>query len=337
MPEVSVIICSRNPRLDYLRRTLEALRAQTLLRDVWELLLVDNASKPALVSLLDISWHPKARHIAESEVGVAPAYRRGINEASADLLVFVDDDNLLDPSYLSEALAISREWVQLGAFGSGAIIPEFECQPDKHLQKFVHFLSIRRNDKDFWTNVIPTSAATPWGAGLCVRTEVARAYCEFKDRSSFKILDRQGRNLASGSGPGWRDGKRLPFEIYQDMEIAYFACSLGLGMGNFTRLKLTHLIPKERVQEEYLLRMMEGQELAWALLAYKWMGVIPSSPFCPRRLLSLAEATLLRRRVDRRAHFAQRRATAEARRIIFADRDAMSKTTGARFNVAPER
>ena len=43
-------------------------------------------------------------------------------------------------------------------------------------------------------------------------------------------------------------------------------------MGNFTRLKLTHLIPKERVQEEYLLRMMEGQELAWALLGLQMVG-----------------------------------------------------------------
>jgi glycosyltransferase involved in cell wall biosynthesis len=340
MPEVSVIICSRNPKLGYLRRTLDALRAQTLLKDCWELLLVDNASKPALAPLLDISWHPNARHIAESEVGVAAAYRRGINEASADLLVFVDDDNLLDPSYLSEALAISREWVRLGSFGSGAIVPEFECQPEKHLKKFVHFLSIRQNDKDFWSNVIPTSTATPWGAGLCVRTEVARAYCEFRDRSSLKIPDRQDTNLVSRPRPGWRDGKRLPSEIYQDMEISYFACSLGFGMGNFTRLKLTHLIPKERVQEEYLLRMVEGQELAWALLFYKWLGVIPRSPFSPSRLLSLAKATLLCRRVDRRAHFAQVRATVEARRIIISNRNEMSKqqTTEAlsRFDVAPE-
>src|SRR5262245_38916179 len=261
MPEVSVIICSHNPKPDYLRRTLDALRAQTLLKDRWELLLVDNASKPPLASSLDISWHPNARQIVESELGLAPARRRGINEASADLLVFVDDDNLLDPSYLSEALSVSREWIRLGVFGSGAIIPEFECQPADYLQKFLHLLALRQNDRDFWSNVISSSTATPWGAGLCVRTEVARAYCEFSDRSSFKIIDRQGRSLVSG----------------QDVEIGYFACTLGLGMGNFAGLRLTHLIPKERVEEGYLLRMVEGQELSCALLAYKWWGAIPGS------------------------------------------------------------
>jgi hypothetical protein len=255
-------------------------------------------------------------------------------------LVFVDDDNVLDPSYLSEALAISGEWARLGAFGSGAIIPEFERQPEKHLTKFIPFLAIRQNDKDCWTNVIPTSAATPWGAGLCVRTEIARAYCELKDRSSAEIIDRQGGNRARGPGLGWRQGNRHPSEIYQDMEIAYFACSRGFGMGNFTRLKLTHLISKERVREEYLLRMMEGQELAWALLFYKWLNVIPKSPFSPRKLLSLIKTTVLRRRVDRRAHFAQARATIQARRIIFANRDEMRNRQAAetltRFDVGPK-
>src|SRR5262249_3070210 len=126
-----------------------------------------------------------------SQAGLAPARRRGIHEALGDLLVFVDDDNLLDPSYLSEALSISRDWVRLGAFGSGNIVPEYEVQPQGYLSKYTHFLSLRQNEKDVWSNVIPTSAATPWGAGLCVRAEVARAYCEFDDKSSFDT-DRRG-------------------------------------------------------------------------------------------------------------------------------------------------
>jgi glycosyltransferase involved in cell wall biosynthesis len=331
MPEVSVIICTHNPKLDYLRRTLDALRAQTLSADRWELLLVDNGSKPPLEPAL-ISWHPNARYIVENELGLAPARRRGIQEASAGLLVFVDDDNLLDPSYLSEALAISQDWVRLGAFGSGSIVPEFERQPQKYLEKFTHFLTLRQNNKDFWTNMLPTLAATTWGAGLCVRAEVARAYCELSNKSSFKIRDRQGGNLV----------RRLVRQVVplpcggQDMEVGYFACSLGLGVGSFTRLKVTHLIRKERVQEEYLLRMVEGQELAWALLDYKWLGVIPKSPFSPRRLLSLANVTLFSRRFDRRARFAYVRATIEARHIILTNRDEMSKTTGVRFDVAPE-
>jgi len=48
---LSVIICTHNPREDYLRRTLEAFEKQTLPRDQWELQLVDNASNEALAGV----------------------------------------------------------------------------------------------------------------------------------------------------------------------------------------------------------------------------------------------------------------------------------------------
>ncbi len=49
LPRVSVVIPTHNPREDYLARVLDALRAQTLDQSAWELVVVDNNSKPALV------------------------------------------------------------------------------------------------------------------------------------------------------------------------------------------------------------------------------------------------------------------------------------------------
>ena len=48
MISISAIICTHNPRPDYLRRVLDALKAQTLPKEQWELLLIDNASKVAI-------------------------------------------------------------------------------------------------------------------------------------------------------------------------------------------------------------------------------------------------------------------------------------------------
>ena len=45
---LSVVICTHNQRKDYLQRTLEALKAQTLPPAQWELLLIDNASDEKL-------------------------------------------------------------------------------------------------------------------------------------------------------------------------------------------------------------------------------------------------------------------------------------------------
>ena len=41
------------------------------------------------------------------------------------------------------------------------------------------------------------------------------------------------------------------------MDFAYTACDMGLEIGIFTDLKLFHLMPPNRLEESYLLRMVE--------------------------------------------------------------------------------
>ena len=55
MQPISVIICSLNPRSDYLRRVLDSLQGQTLPASKWELLLVDNGSDYPLADSWDLS------------------------------------------------------------------------------------------------------------------------------------------------------------------------------------------------------------------------------------------------------------------------------------------
>jgi glycosyltransferase involved in cell wall biosynthesis len=43
--DLSVVICTRNPRPKSLRRVLQALSHQTLPLNRWELLVIDNASE----------------------------------------------------------------------------------------------------------------------------------------------------------------------------------------------------------------------------------------------------------------------------------------------------
>ncbi|HTA29597.1 MAG TPA: glycosyltransferase family 2 protein, partial [Candidatus Cybelea sp.] len=94
-PRCSVIICTHNPRPACLRRTLDSLRTQTLPFELWEFLLIDNASQPPLMGESDLSWHSQARHVREEELGLTPARLRGIKESAGELLIFIDDDNVL--------------------------------------------------------------------------------------------------------------------------------------------------------------------------------------------------------------------------------------------------
>jgi hypothetical protein len=55
---ISVVFCARNPRQEYV---LEALRAQTLPREAWELRLVDSKSAEPLSGRFDLTWRPNGR------------------------------------------------------------------------------------------------------------------------------------------------------------------------------------------------------------------------------------------------------------------------------------
>lgn len=249
---LSVITCTHNPRPDYLRRTLDALRTQTLAHEKWELLVIDNASQEPLSKRLDLSWHGTARIVRENTLGLTPARLRGIREAVGDLLVFVDDDNVLDTDYLEIAVCVANEKPFLGAW-SGQSIPEFEKTPPEWTRRYWGNLALREFDTDQWSNLPRLGQTMPLGTGLCVRRDVAHQYTLLNEtgKRSFQ-LDRTGESLLSGG----------------DNDLAACACDIGLGVGIIAALRLTHLIPPERMTIEYFERLTEGIYFSGVVLAH---------------------------------------------------------------------
>ncbi|AFZ02043.1 glycosyltransferase [Calothrix sp. PCC 6303] len=241
-PILSVVICTHNPNTNYLTRVLEALKEQTLKLELWEILLIDNASSQQLSLEIDLSWHPQSRHIREDKLGLTPARLRGIKEAVGEVLVFVDDDNVLDFDYLKLAVEISQDFPKLGAWG-GQVQAEFEEPPPEWTKPYWGFLAIREFTTDKWSNLLHQHETVPCGAGMCVRRVVADKYADLVSHDPRRInLDRKGTLLTSCG----------------DSDLAFTACDVGLGTGLFTYLKLIHLIPHTRLKEDYILRLLEG-------------------------------------------------------------------------------
>ncbi|HEY0257032.1 MAG TPA: glycosyltransferase [Candidatus Methylacidiphilales bacterium] len=260
--QISVIICTHNPRPDYLRRVLDALQAQTLPKEEWELLLIDNASDEPLDKKWDLSWHLHGRHIRESELGLTPARFRGIKESLGDSLVFVDDDNVLAADYLSVArdLMLSRPWI--GALGGG-FIGEFESEPEHMDQAVLDNLALFEVKHEAWGCLPGTKALVfaPCGAGMVIRRAVCAFYAKNAATDSLRRgLGRKGASLASA----------------EDSDMALSACALGFAVGRFPQLQLTHLIPARRLKKDYLLRLSEEMTFSHTLLAFVWDGVVPS-------------------------------------------------------------
>jgi GT2 family glycosyltransferase len=248
---LSVIICTHNPRADYLARTLAGLRAQTLPLVEWELIVVDNASHEALAPDTAGAGHLSGRVVPEPEVGLTAARLRGIAEARGDLLVFVDDDNILASDYLACASELSAAWPKLGVWGCGSYTPEWEVAPAPGYEEYIRYLAVHRAPRDYWSDRPFDYEAMPAGAGLCARAAVARHYAgKVRNDPRRKLLGRTGDNLAG----------------CEDFDLALTATDLGLGTGVFTALAMTHLMPRGRIEEDYLLRLIEGHACSTVLL-----------------------------------------------------------------------
>jgi hypothetical protein len=300
MLDASIIICTHNPRMEYLRRVIKALRGQSIAPNRWELIIVDNSSMPAVDVSEELSWHSHAKVVVESRLGLAFARQAGIAASSAQLLIFVDDDNVLAHDYISRALEIAENSRFLGAWGSGSVSLEFEVEPSDHLTPLLAWLGLREAQKPSWANVISCSDATPIGAGLCVRRTIAESYARFLDSSMVKIAGRKGRELGA----------------HEDYEICYLACVEKLGMGVFPDLRIRHLISKERTTDAHMLRLVESVSLSHHILIHKWSGNVPKPPFSVTGVANIVRNLIKRRGFDRKVYLAELRALIAARKRL---------------------
>jgi len=260
MVGISVIVCTHNPRPDYLRRVLDALQAQTLPKGDWELLLIDNASDPPLPDTWALSSHPHARHIREDELGLTPARLRGIRESSGDVLVYVDDDAVLAADYLQTARDLLMEHPNLGVIGAGILEPEFAVQPPPELVPYLGNLSLRCVSEHFWSTNIKDLVSVPWGAGLCVRRGVTDFYLQLLNQLNVTdLLDRRGERL-------FGDG---------DVVFSWASVAGRQGFGVFPELHVTHLIPADRLTRRYFLQLAHDTNLSSGVLHYLREGIVP--------------------------------------------------------------
>ncbi len=257
---LSVVIPAHNPLPDYLERVLAGLRAQTLPPDQWELIVVDNASSPPLAERTNLTWHPQGRVIREERLGLTPARIAGFAAAQGELVVLVDDDNVLAPDFLAQAIAIGHEYPQLGAW-SGNVILEFAADAAPPPPQWQSNLTERHLTNDAISADRHHHDSTPWGAGLCVRKKVCQAYAaELAGNPLRRQLDLHGQTLLYGG----------------DTDIAYVACAHGYTKGVFARLSLTHLIPARRCEPAYLMRSMEGHAYSSVMHEFVLSGTVPA-------------------------------------------------------------
>lgn len=114
MPEITVIIPVWNGQ-DHLDHCLRALETQTLPRQAFEIIVVDNGSTDGTVAVAE--RFAAVRIISEPTPGSYTARNRGLAQANGEFVAFTDADCRPAPNWLSEALSACRKQPGVGLIG----------------------------------------------------------------------------------------------------------------------------------------------------------------------------------------------------------------------------
>jgi len=123
-----VILCTYN-RSQSLATALESLKALVLPATTeWEILIVDNNSKDATRQVAERFCERDPQHfryLFETNQGLSNARNAGIREALGEILVFVDDDVIVEPSWLFNLTSDLKSGEWAGSGGRILIPPGF--------------------------------------------------------------------------------------------------------------------------------------------------------------------------------------------------------------------
>jgi hypothetical protein len=255
-PYLSVILCTHNPRRGVLDETLAALRRQQPLDEGhWELIVIDNASTPPLEGAIDLGSSDGVRIVSEKRLGLTHARLRGLAEAAGEILVFVDDDNLLDLAYLRLAARAMSADRTLGAAG-GKSIARYEAAPPPWFGELGIDLACRDLGEiaqyASWKGVEGAQRTypsfSPIGAGLVIRHSVFAAYASGVEHNAGRLgLGRRGADLASG----------------EDNDIVMTVLETGWRVAYLPQLRLEHVIPANRLTRDYLAAYAYSTNRTW--------------------------------------------------------------------------
>ena len=139
---VTVAICTWN-RARLLEQTLEGLRGlQVPAGTDWELLVVDNNSTD---DTADVLRHFEGRlpltAIPETRQGHSHARNAAVVRARGELLLWTDDDVIVDPGWIAAYVSAAAAWPEAAFFG-GTVEPWFATAPPDWLARHLGRLSV---------------------------------------------------------------------------------------------------------------------------------------------------------------------------------------------------
>lgn len=235
--KLTVAICTWN-RADLLDKTLAGMRE--LLpppSGAWELLVIDNNSTDGTKAV--VARHESAlplRYVFEPKQGHSNARNAGIEAATGDLLIWTDDDVIVDPRWLIEYAAAADAFPDAAFFG-GTIDPWFAVAPPgwvvRNLPTLHGPFAIRQLGDDVRRL---RDDELVFGASLAFRAPL------LKEHRFNPDLGRKGTGMLSGDETDLLARLRA---------LGHYGVWVGTA-------KVRHYIPADRLTTRYVWRFFHG-------------------------------------------------------------------------------
>ncbi len=241
---LSFIICTYN-REAYIGLALQSIAAQQGVDPDWvETIVIDNNStdSTAVVVRQFITDNPgiSMRMVLETKQGLSHARNRGVQECTAEIAYFMDDDAVLSPDFAAQALAAFQN-PAVDAAG-GRVVPKIDGPlPAWWLPKEVYWSRFLRklvSEVDYGPlPFVMEGKRYPFGANMGFRRSVFNQIGMFNPE-----LGRKGTGMLGGEEKDMFDRMR----------------QAGMQGWYLPQLVLEHIIPQARLQQAFLTRFCEG-------------------------------------------------------------------------------
>jgi glucosyl-dolichyl phosphate glucuronosyltransferase len=233
---VTVGVCTWN-RAALLDQTLSRMQALEIPSGVdWELLVVNNNCTDETDQVLQKQGQKlPLRRLSEPRPGLARARNCVMDEAQGDLLLWTDDDVLVDPGWLSAYVDAANAWPDATYFG-GPIEPWFQSEPPKwihaNLDLVAGVFALLNYGPETRLLVAPK---TPFGANMGMRAAAVR------NRRFNPVL-------------GKTENQILPGEETTFLRALAADGHAGLWVGS---ARVRHYVPEQRLKKDRIVRFFE--------------------------------------------------------------------------------
>ena len=203
-PFVTIAICTYN-REDLLPYCLATLKSQSISKEAWEIIIVDNNSSDETANIAksfieENKGNLNIRYVFEPQQGLSFARNRCVSESAGEFITFIDDDVELDINYVLEIVNFFNRNKSAIGLGGKTITKYVDGEKPKWISKYLYGL-VGQTDHGDEVKQFTKKMKYPIGCNMTYKKEILLQVGgfnnELKNRSDDKYINSQVVKLSN--------------------------------------------------------------------------------------------------------------------------------------------